>query len=74
MKADEQIGLVVVGDGRALIETDGVVAITGEDHAHAQPSFERRLQPPRDAEGDGFPGPILLRLVRRLLHRRGRGR
>ena len=52
VQADEEIRLVVVGERRALIEADGLVAVAREQHAHAKPRFERRLQPARDRQRD----------------------
>ena len=52
VEADEEVRLVVVGERRALVEVDGGIAVARQDHAHAQPRFERGLQPPRDAERD----------------------
>ena len=50
VEADEEVRLVVVGERRALVEADGGVAVARQDHAHAEPGLERRLQPPRDAQ------------------------
>ena len=37
VQADEEIGLVVVGDGRALIEADVLIGVTREQDARPQP-------------------------------------
>ncbi len=50
VQADEEVRLVVVGERRALVEVDGRIGVARQDHAHAQPRLERRLEPPRDAE------------------------
>ena len=50
VQAEEQVGLVVVGERRALIERDGLIAFAREQHADAEPRLERRLQPSRDRQ------------------------
>ena len=40
VEADEEVGLVVVGERRALVEIHRGIAVAGQDHAHAQPRFE----------------------------------
>ena len=50
VQADEQVRLVVVGHGRALVEADGLIGVAREDDARAQAGLDGRLQPPRDAE------------------------
>ena len=49
VQADEEVSLVVVRQRGALVEADRRVAVAGQDHAHAEPGLERRLQPPRHA-------------------------
>ena len=50
VEADEEVGLVVVGERRALVEFDGSVGVARQDHPHAEAGLERRLQPARDAQ------------------------
>ena len=50
VQADEQVRLVVVGERRALVEADRLIAVARQDDAHAQPRLERRLQPARHAQ------------------------
>ena len=52
MEADEQVGAVVVGDGRALVEGHVDVARAGEHDAQPEPSLDGGLQPTGDAQGD----------------------
>ncbi len=41
VQAEEDVRLVVVGDGRALVEADRFVAIARQDDADAEPRLER---------------------------------
>jgi hypothetical protein len=50
VQADEQVRLVVIGHGGALVEADGLIGVAREDDARAQAGLDGRLQPPRDAE------------------------
>ena len=54
VQADEEIRLVVVGERRALVEPDGLIAVARQDHPRAESRLERGLQPPRDASVTAF--------------------
>ena len=41
MQADEQVGLAVVGERRAVVERDRLVGVAGQQHADAEPALER---------------------------------
>ena len=76
MKADEEIGLVVVGDRRALVEADRPVGVARQQRADAEPALDRRLQTPRDGERDVFlqRSAGTLRAPARRRHAPGRSR
>ena len=50
--ADEQIGLVVVGERCAGVERHGGIAVAREEDARAESRLERRLDAPRNRERD----------------------
>ena len=52
VQAEEQVGLVVVGERGPLIDRDVLVAVAREQHAHAETALERGLQPACDRERD----------------------
>ena len=52
MQADKEVRLVVVGDGRAGIERDVIIAITGEDDPQTESSLNPVPQPAGDAQRD----------------------
>ena len=52
VQADEQIGLVVVGEGGALVEIDGAVVLARQQRAHAEPRLERALEQAGDGQRD----------------------
>ncbi len=54
VEADEQVGLVVVGDRRTLVEPDGLVAVPGEDDERPQPGLDGGLQAAGRDERDVF--------------------
>src|SRR5213593_2115038 len=50
VQADEQIGLVVVGDGRAFVDWHVAVIVSRENDADTQAPFDCRLHAPGDTE------------------------
>ena len=50
VQADEQVGLAVVGGGRALVDADQAVLVAGQDDPHTEASLDERAQPSRDVE------------------------
>ena len=52
VQADEEVGLVVVGKRRAIVVVDGAVVVAREQHAHAEPGFERGLEQAGDRQRD----------------------
>ena len=50
MQADEQVGLVVVRHGRPIVERHVAVLVSRQQHADAEPAFDRRLDSPRDGQ------------------------
>ena len=60
VQADEEIGLVVVGERRPPIDRHVLVAVAREEHAQAHAALDRRLQSPRHLQRE-----ILLLRARR---------
>ena len=54
VQADEQIGLAVVGDRRALVDRHAAVVVSREQHPDAEPRFDRRFDSPGDGEREVF--------------------
>ena len=70
MKADQQIRFVVVGEGRAAIDRDGLVPLPRQQDAEADAAFNRRFQSPRDLQRQiFFLGARPVRARRRRLRR-----
>ena len=51
VQTDEEIGLVVVGDRRAVVERHVPVIVAREQDAKTEPSFEQGLHAPRHGQG-----------------------
>ena len=54
MQADEQIGLVVVGDRGPLVERHVPVVVSREQHANAEPRLDGGLEAARDGQRQVF--------------------
>ena len=68
VQADEEIGLVVVGDGGPVVERHVAVVVSRQQHANAEP----RLDGGFDAAGDRERQVLLFRARPRLSRRRRR--
>ena len=52
MQADEQVGLAVVGDRRAVVDRHAPVVVSRGQDANAESRFDRGSNPPRHGERD----------------------
>ena len=54
VQADEEVGLVVVGHRRPFVERHVVVVLPRQQHADAEPAFDRRLEAAGNGEREIF--------------------